>query len=88
MELSKPRYHLIQKNRRSVKGFIRTRLIVTIFVVLLHVTSAEGDDLYSIDAHTVKEVKMKKLFRISVLVTALIVLCSFDTPYHCSFSWG
>jgi len=34
------------------KGSIKARLIVTIFVALLHVTSAKGDDLYFIDAHS------------------------------------
>ena len=35
-----------------VKGVIRSGFIVTIFVALLQVTSAEGDELYFVDAHS------------------------------------
>jgi hypothetical protein len=35
-----------------LKGVIRSGIIVTIFVALLQVTSAEGDEFYFIDAHS------------------------------------
>ena len=47
-----------------VKSIIRPGIIVTLFVALIQVTSAEGDELYFIDAHSQVDNKVVPLQKV------------------------